>query len=263
MTDRYARQSFLGPRAEDLIGNATVAVVGLGGGGSHVAQQLAHVGVGHLVLFDPDRAEVTNLNRLVGATEADVQHHTPKVDIARRVALGVNPAAQVNTLPVQWQLAAEALREADIVVSCVDSYAARQDLEVSARRFLIPLVDIGMDIHVVNGRPHMTGQIIVSLPGGPCMRCLGFLTDENLRQEANQYGAAGGRPQVVWANGVLASVAIGLIVELLTGWQGRDMAAEYLHYDGNEHAIARSPRLTYAPKVCAHFPADCIGEPTL
>jgi len=80
------------------------------------------------------------------------------------------------------------IREADIIVSCVDSYSARQDLEVTARRFLIPLVDIGMDVFLVDNNPHIAGQAILSVPDGPCMRCLGFLNDENLRREAEQYG---------------------------------------------------------------------------
>lgn len=263
MSEEFSRQSFLGPRAEDLLCSATVAIVGLGGGGSHVAQQLAHLGVGSLSLFDPDRMELSNLNRLVGATAADVRNGALKVEIARRLVLGIRPSASVSVHPVQWQLAAEAIREADVVVSCLDSYAARQDLEVTARRFLMPLVDIGMDVHVVGVQPHMTGQVIVTLPGGPCLRCLGFLTDENLRQEAQLYGAAGGRAQVVWANGALASVAVGLVVELLTSWQRRQFAAEYLHYDANEHTISRSPRVAYAPKECKHFQADSVGEPTL
>jgi molybdopterin/thiamine biosynthesis adenylyltransferase len=262
MKERQARQSFLGPNSAELLGDATVAIVGLGGGGSHVAQQLAHVGVGRVLLFDPDRIESSNLNRLVGGTAADVHSRTQKVEIARRVFLGINPVAEVYAHDVQWQLAAEALREADVVVSCVDSYASRQDLEVSARRFLMPLVDVGMDLHLVNEEAHMTGQVIASLPGGPCLRCLGFLTDENLRHEAELYGAAGGRPQVVWANGVLASVAVGLVVRLLTGWQCPRLRAEYLHFDANENILTRSPRVEYAPSSCEHFAIDFVGEPT-
>jgi molybdopterin-synthase adenylyltransferase len=263
MTDQYSRQSFLGPRSEELLRSATIGIVGVGGGGSHVAQQLAHIGIGQVLLFDPDKVESSNLNRLVGATAQDANAHTKKVEVARRFFLGINPAAEVRAHAVQWQLEADALREADVLVSCVDSYAARQDLEVSARRFLVPIVDIGMDVHLVSGRPHMAGQVILSSPGGPCFRCLGFLTDENLRQEAELYGAAGGRPQVVWANGVLASIAVGLVVDLLTGWQGRSSRAEYLHFDGNQHGITRSPRLDYAPKTCSHFGSDFVGEPIL
>src|SRR6266849_8531402 len=61
-----------------------------------------------------------------------------------------------------------------------------------------------MDAHgkgsSVNG-----GQVIMSSPDGPCMRCMGFLTGEKLAAEAALYGNAGARPQVVWHNGVLAS----------------------------------------------------------
>ena len=93
------------------------------------------------------------------------------------------------------------------------------------------------------------------------MKCLGFLTEDNLQKEAEQYGAAGGRPQVVWANGVLASIAVGLLVDLLTGWNGLSSAGEYLHFDGNTHLVSRSPRLAFAPKSCSHFPSTEVGDP--
>jgi len=263
MSERFHRQSFLGKRSQEMLETATVAIIGLGGGGSHVAQQLAHVGVGNLILFDPDQVEHSNLNRLVGATSRDADAHAYKVEVAGRNIEAVSPGTKVIRNPVQWQIAATSLRDADVAVSCVDTYAARQDIEVSARRFLIPLIDVGMDVHHVEDSPHISGQVIVSSPAGPCFRCMQFLTDENLRQEAQLYGAAGGRPQVVWANGILASIAVGLIVELITGWHKRQLPGEYLHYDGNENIVTRSPRVLYGPKVCAHYRDLAIGEPTL
>ena len=68
----FSRQSFLGAQSERKLAETRVAIVGLGGGGSHIAQQLAHVGVGHFRLIDPDCMEASNLNRLVGATQSDV-----------------------------------------------------------------------------------------------------------------------------------------------------------------------------------------------
>jgi molybdopterin-synthase adenylyltransferase len=93
------------------------------------------------------------------------------------------------------------------------------------------------------------------------MKCLGFLNDNNLQREAEKYGAVGGRPQVVWANGVLASTAVGLLVDLLTGWSGLPPEGEYLHFDGNTHSLSRSPRIEFAPANCLHFQADSVGEP--
>ena len=101
MTDQYTRQSFLGAKSAELLQNATIAIVGLGGGGSHVAQQLAHVGVGRVLLFDPDSLELSNLNRLIGGTAADVGASTEKVEIARRMFVAINPAAEVHTYAVQ------------------------------------------------------------------------------------------------------------------------------------------------------------------
>ena len=80
MTDQYIRQSFLGSDAANTFANCVVAIVGLGGGGSHIAQQLAHIGFLNIQLYDGDAAELSNLNRLIGASLDDVQKGTKKVD---------------------------------------------------------------------------------------------------------------------------------------------------------------------------------------
>jgi len=90
-------------------------------------------------------------------------------------------------------------------------------VEESNRRYLVHYIDIGMDVHGI-ARPVIGGQLIQSSPGGLCMRCMGFLTDETLAREAGRYGNVGARPQVVWPNGVLASTAVGLAVDLVTNW---------------------------------------------
>ncbi len=261
MNDRFDRQSFLGRDAAHIFESCAVAIVGLGGGGSHIAQQIAHVGVRRLRLFDQDVAELSNLNRLIGASLADTEKSTLKVKIAERGVLAINPEAEVETHAGVWQSNALALRDADVIFSCVDSYVARQDLEATARRYLIPVIDIGMDVFLTEGRPHIAGQVILSLPNGPCMKCLGFLTEENLRREADQYGAGGGRPQVVWTNGLLASAAVGIFADLVTGWNGLSERGEYLHFDGNSNLLWRSPRLEHAPERCVHFPPEAVGEP--
>jgi len=261
MIDRYSRQSFLGHHAVEVFRECTVAIVGLGGGGSHIGQQLAHLGFESFQLYDPDKVEWSNLNRLVGASFQDAQKGMLKVEVAARAMLALNPEIEVRKFSCSWQEVAEDIRDADVIFGCLDSYGARQDLETTARRHLIPLIDIGMDIALFGDKPNIFGQVILSLPSAPCMRCLGFLNDENLRREADQYGAAGGRPQVVWANGVLASLAVGVAVDLLTGWNGVPAQGVYLHFDGNTNEVRTSPRLEFAPKGCPHFPPDAVGEP--
>jgi hypothetical protein len=91
----------------------------------------------------------------------------------------------------------------------VDTFAARHELEVACRQYGMLYIDVGMDVHEVDGEsPRMAGQIILSMPGGPCMWCLQCLNHEKLGREAQRYGDTGGRPQVVWPNGGLASTAV-------------------------------------------------------
>lgn len=260
MMARESRQSFLGVNSDQTLRDCRVAVVGLGGGGSHIAQQLAHLGVGHFALIDDQRIEDTNLNRLVGATRVDVSLEARKVDIAGRLVLGLQPSAEVSLLAVKWQATGEALRDVDVIFGCVDSYVDRAELERQARRYLIPYIDIGMDVRAVADGFHVAGQVAVSIPGHACMWCMGLLRHDRLAEEANRYGDAGVRQQVVWANGVLASTAVGAFVQLVTPW-APSLGATLLEYDANRGTVSQSQKLAYLPAACGHYGPDDLGDP--
>lgn len=261
--DRYSRQSFLGEHAEKGIGTCIVGIVGLGGGGSHIVQQLAHIGFVRYILYDADVVKEHNLNRLIGATQADANMKLPKIDVARRIVLGLHPHASIEAYQARWQDHPQPLRGCDLIFGCVDGLAERRELEACARRYLIPYIDIGMDVHQAEAEPpSMAGQIILSMPGGPCLACLGFLSEIDLAREAALYGAAGPRPQVVWANGVLASTAVGLAVDLLTDWTKTRRIPVYLSYYGNVGTIQPHIQLQYLESgQCPHYPLEQVGDP--
>lgn len=258
----YDRQSFLGMNAQYDFSKVRIGLAGLGGGGSHIAQQLAHIGFTNITVFDNDYIEDSNLNRLIGGWFSDLSKKTFKTKIIERMIRKINPKAKIELHTCRWQEHPEELQKCDIVVGCVDSINERTQLEAACRRALIPLIDIGMDVHQISGFGYaIGGQIILSMPGHQCMRCMKFITDENMEQEAKQYGNAGGRPQVIWPNGVLASTAVGIVVDLITGWsQGRDSAI-YLCYDGNNGHIASDSGKNYWPEECKHFLPEQTGEP--
>jgi molybdopterin-synthase adenylyltransferase len=137
--------------------------------------------------------------------------------------------------------------------------------ETAARRFGIPYIDIGMDVtNLSTGAYAVAGQMIMSLPGHPCMRCLGFLTPDKLAQEENRYGDAGINPQVVWTNGMLASLAVGAFMKLLTPWFPVSDTFTWLELDGNSQTVAHSRQPEYVPRapVCPHHGgADGLGDP--
>lgn len=261
--DRYERQTFLGKNAQFLISNIKVGIVGLGGGGSHIAQQLSYLGINNYVLFDSDIVTDTNLNRMIGAGQSDVDNKVLKVDVAERVIKHVLPNAEVLKVPDKWQTNPEKMQQCDIIVGGVDTFIGRNDLEAECRRYLIPCIDIGMDVYndYEDESPSMVGQILLSMPGFPCLKCLGYLNDDNLTKEAAKYGAAGGKPQVVWSNGVLASSAVGVLVDLITGWTGKKDNMVYYSYDGNLGTLSEHVRLKYVKKECLHYPIKDCGAP--
>lgn len=263
--ERFNRQSFLGADSQKRIESAIIGLVGLGGGGSHIAQQLAHLGFLNYRTWDGDIAEDPNLNRLIGVTESDIVAATPKTEIARRVIKGLRASAKIESYNCKWQDNPEPLRGCDLIFGCVDGFSQRRELEACARRYLIPLIDIGMDVHRVGDEPpRMGGQVILSMPGGPCMFCLGFLNERGLAQEGERYGDAGPRPQVVWPNGILASSAIGIAVDLLTDWTRSLRDVVYLEYDGNKGTLKPHGRLQYLERrPCVHYAVDQVGDPVV
>lgn len=258
------RQSFLGAKSEQRLADVTVGLVGLGGGNSHVAQQLAHVGIGNFVLIDADLISLTNLNRLIGGTWWYVLKRTAKIAIMKRMILAINPKARVEIHRKQWQLAGDALKRCEVIVGGLDNVRGKDELDAFCRRFLIPYVDQGMDVHRLEaGCGHLVaGQVMLSEPGGPCLRCMGIVTEEALAEESRRYGAAGGKPQVVWPNGVLASSAVGLVVQLITPWSRRERRSAYLTFDGNSGLVKEAERFRRWTSPCSHYPQTAVGDPS-
>lgn len=256
------RQSFLGSGSTERLHGAKVGLVGLGGGNSHVAQQLAHAGVGHFVLIDHDRISETNLNRLIGGTWLSVIQRRYKTEIIKRMILGINPRATIDMRRSEWQLVGDALKDCDIIVGAVDNVRAKDELDAFCRRFMIPYIDLGMDVHrLQSGHGYLVaGQVTLSMSGGPCLRCLGVVTDQALSDEARRYGAAGGKPQVVWSNGVLASSAVGLVIRLLAPWCASERVGAYLVYDGNSGSVKDGDRFRRWQGPCSHYPATAVGN---
>ncbi len=259
----FKRQSFLGNHTEEVFRQIRIGIVGYGGGGSHIGQQLAHLGIEQITVFDDDSIEDTNHNRLIGGWFRDIAKKLKKTLIAKRTIRNILPSAKLNLVNDRWQNAVEDLHACDIIIGCVDTYLGREQLENECRRYLIPYIDIGMDVYKVeNNLNHMSGQVILSMPFQPCMKCTGFLHPSKLAGEAAKYGNVGGRPQVVWANGVLASSVVGILVDIITGWTGQKNKQIYLAYDGNEGLLQQHVRIQHlGNKQCFHYPADQIGPP--
>ncbi len=212
-----------GPSGMAALTTGRVGLVGVSGGGSHVGEQLIHAGIGTLIPVDSQLVEDTNLRRLVGARRRDVDV-TRKVDVPRRLAREVRPTVRVipiaEDFPSERSLAL--LRTVDVLVGCVDAWDVRDDLNTFALEHRIPYVDIGAVITppTAGFGVRASGQIAIVIPGGPCLRCVGIVTDARVEQaRRRRLGYLGGvaEPQVVSVNGTLASEAVSATMLLLAG----------------------------------------------
>lgn len=221
-----------GTRGQSALQDAHVIIIGCGGTGSHVSAQLAHLGVRRITLIDNDLIEITNLSRIVGARPDDVGR--AKVDVIARHLRDINPDIDVTTLPTSvLDVDPAQLASGDLLVCCTDSHGSRALLTEIGQQFLVPLIDLGVEIVPTQQRVQAGGGVRVLLPGTGCLHCAGTLDpalirEEYLSDEQRQFeqargylrGVAEPAPSVIALNGVVASLAVLEICQLLTGVLG-------------------------------------------
>ena len=133
-----------GPAIQSILGDLRIAIVGAGGTGSAVAEQLVRLGVRYLLLVDPDHLSPSNVTRVYGSTQRDVGR--PKVDVLRDHLLAIAPDLDCKTIAEMATLkpVAQALAAADLVFGCTDDNAGRLVLSRLSTYFLLPVIDVGV-----------------------------------------------------------------------------------------------------------------------
>jgi hypothetical protein len=230
-----------------IVAQCRIAVVGQSGGGTHVTQQLLQLGLGEVIGIDDDHVDEGNRFAGVGVGEKDIQKQRSKVAAVRRNLARIFPSVKYTAVcePLPQAKALSAVRRADLIVGCVNNLHARADIQEVALRYLIPYVDIGLTIPAEDDPGEefpairaISGNVFTFTPGGPCLWCTDFLTDEKLAEETERRS----RPYlktpdnadalVVSFNGLLASQAVTEVLQLLTGFAPQDAVSVYKKYDG-------------------------------
>lgn len=223
--DRQLRA--LGREGQFQLAQLKVGVVGLGGTGSVVAQELAYLGVNRYVLVDTDRVEVTNLNRLVGASDVDVGQY--KTAVAERQIRVINPSSALDRVDadVVLQSSLRGLLDCDIIFCCTDSHASRAVLNQVAYQFYVPCIDMGVVINAERGRIfHLQARTQLLAPGLPCLACMnlldadavrrGLMAREELAADPYFIGESEPQPSVVTVNSTIASLAVTMFLGIFT-----------------------------------------------
>ena len=135
---------------------ATVAVIGCGGLGGFVIEELARLGIGSLHICDPDRFEPGNCNRQLYADRASLGKN--KAETAARRVSSIHDHCRVHAHGDNFQNVEHTLfAAADVVVDCLDELRARRELAGLCRKKNLPLVHGAVE--------QWYGQVAVQLPG--------------------------------------------------------------------------------------------------
>lgn len=161
-----------GEAMQQLLSRLHIGIVGCGGTGSAVAEQLIRLGVGRLTAIDEQVLADTNVTRVYGSGFDDVDD--PKVEIVKRSAARIGLPTTVKTikgsvtrLEVAWALA-----DCDIVFACTDDHAGRGVLARIAYWLVIPVIDLGAKI-LNDGDllKDVVTRVNIQVPGSACAYC--------------------------------------------------------------------------------------------
>ncbi len=268
-TDRFERQIRLfGKAGQQQIESTRVAVIGAGGLGSHVIQQLAFLGVGCLTIVDREDLETSNLNRLVGARHDDPVPGTKKVSIARRMVHSINESIRVNAVPTDLRTreAFCEIKKSKYLFGCLDNDGSRLVLNELCSAFEIPYLDLASDIVKDRDGLHYGGRVFVNYDNNGCLSCRNLISaseaaleleSSNARKDRESiYGVAGmylgeTGPSVVSINGVVASLAVTEFMVMVIGLRSPNRLLNYRGSRGivNENKDGPNPDCYYCKSI--------------
>lgn len=235
--DRQAR--LFGEHTTQMLTKFRCGIAGGGATGSAVLPLLMRLGIREAVMFEKDRAEQSNLNRLHGARRGDVAAKALKADIHARTVFEADLGMSLVTIdawagePSTW----DSLKACDVIFCCTDDHAGRLFLNRFARFYGIPVIDVGLAMQRRDDQSFdLFARVSTLVVGHTCLLCGGFIdprrareetlrrTDpdayQKLKEEAYVLGEGDPSPAVVTFTTEAASMAVNEWLTGITGFAG-------------------------------------------
>ena len=231
MFDRSVRA--FGDAVQQTIGMLKIAIVGAGGTGSAIAEQVVRLGARDLVLVDADTLTASNVTRVYGSTPEQVG--APKVAVLDRHLRAIAPDIRcraINGMCTNEPVARE-LAGADLIFGCTDDNAGRLVLSRLSTYYLVPVIDVGMLLSSDEDGEltGIYGRVTILSPGNACLLCRNRIDTrraaaemktprEQERLTVEGYAPALGvvEPAVVTFTTMVASAAVNELLERLVGY---------------------------------------------
>lgn len=288
---RYDRQSRLfGDAGQDLLAGLSVGVIGAGGAGSLIIQHLARLGVGHVLVVDPERLDLSNLPRVVGATAWDARawitrtgrpgwlqrlgrlSAAKKVRVMKRLARRAD--RRVELVPVFGDVTkdevAHRLTGCDYLFLAADSFQVRLVFNALVHQYLVPGVQVGAKVPVDSSTGKVGDVYSVCRPVTPtrgCLWCNGLIPPARLQEEAATPTERRAQryvddqevevPSVITLNATVASQATNDFLFTVTGLREVDTHTDYLRMSPRARALSfERPRRDSSCSECGDGPAS-------
>jgi len=219
-----------GEAVQQLLRQLHIGVVGAGGTGSAIGEQITRSGVGHITIVDDQALEDTNVTRVYGSAMSEVG--VDKVDVfelnADRIGLGTNVSKLRRKVD---RTALDALQACDVIFVCTDDHSGRFDVARLAYWCLIPVFDLGAQFDPVDSpQQGIYSRVDVMMPGTPCPQCTGLSDpdvmlaeglpeDERAERVREGYlpGQANRDPAVIAFTTLAAALGFGELLVRLAG----------------------------------------------
>jgi molybdopterin/thiamine biosynthesis adenylyltransferase len=261
--DRQVRA--FGPDIQRLLSRLHIGIVGAGGTGSSVFEQLVRLGVGKVSVFDHDILDDSNVNRVYGSGSGDAGRLKVEIayDSSQRMGLGT----KVLRFPkgISFEQSAKALRDCDAIFCCTDKQAPRGILTQLSLRYFIPMFDMGAKIEseggVIKG---IFGRVTTFFPGEACLFCRGRINPETIRleglkpEERRALAREGYAPEletnapaVIMFTTAVATQAVSEFLHRLTGFMGQARQTTEVLFGFHETTLGKNREKPGEQCICA------------
>ena len=220
--ERYKRQiaiRTLGVEGQEKLRQSRVAIIGAGGLGSVISEQLCRSGVGYLKITDRDIVEITNLHRQILYDEEDARRKRPKAVTAAEHLSKMNSEVHIEPLDISVDASCidDIIGDVHLVLDATDNFETRMLIGEACQKHRIPWIYgavLGTSGAVMNvfpdGSTRPDGSPFPT--GGPCLRCLfGGLPEKGSYPTCDTEGVL---PMIV---SVVGSIQASEAIKILSG----------------------------------------------
>jgi molybdopterin-synthase adenylyltransferase len=265
---QFERQTqAFGEEGQRVIQSIKVGIIGVGGIGSLVGEQLARVGIRDLIVIDNDTIEASNVSRIIGSTLEDLGKHKALVVGQHLHSLGASNVKQITDSAIRQEVLLQ-LRDRDLIFNCVDNDRTRAIINRFSHQYLIPIIDLGTRLDARKGEvTAAAGRVSIIGNDLTCLRCSHHLNPERIRAESMPaeersklvkegyvMGIDEPVPSVISINTVVAGLGVTSGLNLFIGLTGSSEVAGQIYDATSGFVFTTDP---------VHEPGCDVCDPTV